>query len=45
MPDYERRHPMKKLLKNKKVWVAIAVAIIAIGYWWYTGQPAPIEAK
>ena len=36
---------MKKLIKSKKVWIAIAVAIIANGYWWYTGQPAPIEAK
>jgi|TARA_B100001057_G_scaffold262148_1_gene262387 hypothetical protein len=34
-----------KFLKNKKVWIAIAVIIIAAGYWWYTGQPAPIEAK
>tara|TARA_B100001109_G_C18741047_1_gene416601 strand:- start:124 stop:225 length:102 start_codon:yes stop_codon:yes gene_type:complete len=33
------------MLKNKKVWIAVAIVIIAVGYFMWTGQPAPEVAQ
>jgi|TARA_B100001057_G_scaffold453582_1_gene498490 hypothetical protein len=33
---------MKKLMKNKKVWIAVAVVIIVA--WYMFGGQAPVEA-
>tara|TARA_X000000950_G_C13803538_1_gene614590 strand:+ start:66 stop:233 length:168 start_codon:yes stop_codon:yes gene_type:complete len=32
---------MKDFIKNKKVWIGIAVVIIVIGWAVWSGQPAP----
>lgn len=32
---------MKNFLKNKKVWIGIAIVIIAIGWAVWSGQPSP----
>jgi len=32
---------MKKLLKNKKTWIAIAVVVVVVAWALWSGQPAP----
>ena len=32
---------MKDFIKNKKVWIGVAVVIIVIGWALWSGQPAP----
>ena len=36
---------MKDFIKNKKVWIGIAVVIIVIGWAVWSGQPAPEIAQ
>ena len=36
---------MKDFIKNKKVWIGIAVVIIVIGWAVWSGQPAPEVAQ
>ena len=35
---------MKKMLKNKKLWVGIAVQVIVIGVAMLTGDSTPVDA-
>jgi hypothetical protein len=35
---------MKKMLKNKKLWVGIAVLVIVIGVAMLTGDSTPVDA-
>jgi|TARA_B100000900_G_scaffold235119_1_gene199616 hypothetical protein len=32
---------MKKLLKSKKTWIAIAVVVVVVAWALWSGQPAP----
>ena len=32
---------MKKLLKSKKPWIAIAVVVVVVAWALWSGQPAP----
>lgn len=32
---------MKKLLKSKKTWIAIAVVVVVLAWALWSGQPAP----
>ena len=43
--SYIGDNEMKDFIKNKKVWIGVAIVIIVIGWAVWSGQPAPEVAQ